>query len=460
VGAIGKRAVVRSWIEGDRLNVELPAGNAPAAQQACFEGPSRLGVGAGHGRRSVIVANTCLPRRGKASFDHMVLPVGYAPVGELGARLVSAAPAGDHSDVVAGTAGTPGEPSLIPVAAASDEAALAKAYPDPSWKPLLDPVTREARLVPTGSGSEWVTVVRSGDDAMAEAGAGGTLGAGSLVWLLVAMMIATVTVIVRVRTSPASAVRAAAISPNLPVLLARLGLIDLGAGRFDGEVHRNLTGAGLAVAAILDQAETEVAQLKDAGPLREVLLSEIALVEQRLANVDAAAAEGQERGAKSVPQFRVLVRDLERIRRIAESAAASFSGTREATILPKTTSEAYAILGVNPDVSESVLKKIVDALRMSWHPDHARDEADRRVREDRIDQHRVRYHQPKSRVGVNSPDSVGIWISESLVFVVSGAGSCAVSPSASNCGATSAGSLTVRERPSKQAPCSIDRLRL
>jgi hypothetical protein len=33
-----------------------------------------------------------------------------------------------------------------------------------------------------------------------------------------------------------------------------------------------------------------------------------------------------------------------------------------------------------------VLKKIVDALRMSWHPDHARDAADRVLREDRIRQ--------------------------------------------------------------------------
>ena len=68
------------------------------------------------------------------------------------------------------------------------------------------------------------------------------------------------------------------------------------------------------------------------------------------------------------------------------SAAASLSGGRPSTTLPRTTSEAYDVLGVNADVSEGVLKKIVDALRMSWHPDHARDEDDRRVREERIRQ--------------------------------------------------------------------------
>ena len=56
------------------------------------------------------------------------------------------------------------------------------------------------------------------------------------------------------------------------------------------------------------------------------------------------------------------------------------------TDLPRTTAEAYDVLGVNPDVSEDVLKKIVDALRMSWHPDHARDGGDRGEREVRIRQ--------------------------------------------------------------------------
>ena len=89
---------------------------------------------------------------------------------------------------------------------------------------------------------------------------------------------------------------------------------------------------------------------------------------------------------RSDPHYRALVRELERIRRIAESAAASFTGGRQTCTLPRTTSEAYDVLRVNADVSEDVLKKIVDALRMSWHPDHARDEQDRKAREERMRQ--------------------------------------------------------------------------
>ena len=80
------------------------------------------------------------------------------------------------------------------------------------------------------------------------------------------------------------------------------------------------------------------------------------------------------------------MRELERIRRIVDSAVASLSGAKKATTLPRTASEAYEVLGVNAEVSAGVLKKIVDALRMSWHPDHARDAADRVLREDRIRQ--------------------------------------------------------------------------
>ena len=149
---------------------------------------------------------------------------------------------------------------------------------------------------------------------------------------------------------------------------------------------RKFTNAGAAVAALLEQTNDVVEELKGAGPLREVLQSELALVRQRLASVEDAAGGDADAATKNAPQFRALVRELERIRRIANSAAASLSRTRPAGKLPATVYEAYNVLGVNPDVSEDVAKKIVDALRMSWHPDHGRDKSDRAERENRIRQ--------------------------------------------------------------------------
>ena len=56
--------------------------------------------------------------------------------------------------------------------------------------------------------------------------------------------------------------------------------------------------------------------------------------------------------------------------------------------IPRTRSEAIEILGmgVMPDANLAAIKKIVDGLRQSWHPDLARDEADRALREQRMKQ--------------------------------------------------------------------------
>ena len=56
--------------------------------------------------------------------------------------------------------------------------------------------------------------------------------------------------------------------------------------------------------------------------------------------------------------------------------------------IPRTRAEAIQILGmgVTPQANQVAMKKIVDGLRLSWHPDHAKDESDRRMREFRIKQ--------------------------------------------------------------------------
>lgn len=56
--------------------------------------------------------------------------------------------------------------------------------------------------------------------------------------------------------------------------------------------------------------------------------------------------------------------------------------------MPSTKGEALALLGMGVASESNLgsLKKIIDGLRMNWHPDHAQDEADRRVRELRLKQ--------------------------------------------------------------------------
>jgi hypothetical protein len=56
--------------------------------------------------------------------------------------------------------------------------------------------------------------------------------------------------------------------------------------------------------------------------------------------------------------------------------------------MPSTTGEALAVLGMGVASERNLgsLKKIIDGLRMNWHPDYAQDEADRQVRELRLKQ--------------------------------------------------------------------------
>jgi hypothetical protein len=54
--------------------------------------------------------------------------------------------------------------------------------------------------------------------------------------------------------------------------------------------------------------------------------------------------------------------------------------------MPATAAEALEVLGASPNATMDVVKKIVDGLRQSWHPDLAGSEEDRRYREQRLKQ--------------------------------------------------------------------------
>jgi hypothetical protein len=70
--------------------------------------------------------------------------------------------------------------------------------------------------------------------------------------------------------------------------------------------------------------------------------------------------------------------------RVPGQGAAAASGVPEwGDRMPQTRAEAMQVLGIGvaPTANEAAIKKIVDGLRQSWHPDLARDEADRILRE-------------------------------------------------------------------------------
>ena len=150
-----------------------------------------------------------------------------------------------------------------------------------------------------------------------------------------------------------------------------------------------LTNGAAVAMARLTEAELHVATLPAGLLLREVLLSELDRVRERLNGVTRNLERRPK--DKSAGQIRAVLRELERIGRIAQGAdqdqryeAGSSEG--HAAGMPQSVTEAYRLLGINAAAEPAVTKKLVDALRMSWHPDYARDNADRIKREDRMKQ--------------------------------------------------------------------------
>ncbi|MEO1281032.1 MAG: J domain-containing protein [Pseudomonadota bacterium] len=165
-----------------------------------------------------------------------------------------------------------------------------------------------------------------------------------------------------------------------------------------------LAGGLKAVERVMDKTQDAVDRLNPRSPLCETLQGEIKTVRQRF-NVTHFMAQDEDhdpasRARRRAVMMRAAIRDLERIQKIARSAASGDYGSPAtgksssnplldetgALAMPETFAEAYRVLGVTSSVDDRALKKVVDALRMSWHPDLSVDETDRLVREERIKQ--------------------------------------------------------------------------
>lgn len=137
--------------------------------------------------------------------------------------------------------------------------------------------------------------------------------------------------------------------------------------------------------AMLRQIETNVDNLQNVAPLRRVLQREMQHLEQFLAAVMTATPIEVEEWRRTRNRLQRIVKELHRLKDIVDGAYRSLSGNgfsgREP---PRDKHEAYEMLGVNADISPKTLKKLVDALRACWHPDLAKDESDRLVREERM----------------------------------------------------------------------------
>ncbi len=150
----------------------------------------------------------------------------------------------------------------------------------------------------------------------------------------------------------------------------------------------------------LAHCRTCLAKMPPGLPLRQVIARELHVSTERLEMLAAENAKTPEHARRVRLRLQAVARELQRLAAISDGALSSVG---EGALVPvelsepRDRSEAYAVLGVNPDVEPRILKKLVDALRQSWHPDQARDEPDRRRREDRIKQINVAWDLIKGK---------------------------------------------------------------
>ena len=99
--------------------------------------------------------------------------------------------------------------------------------------------------------------------------------------------------------------------------------------------------------------------------------------------------DGTRQSRQLAPERRVLGGSIpQRPASTSQSGIPPSVGPTWSDTVPSTRADALQVLGmgVTPDASLAAIKKIVDGLRQTWHPDLARDPSERGIREQRLKQ--------------------------------------------------------------------------
>ncbi len=326
-------------VRAHRFSIACEGGVVPWVEVAAALGHQRLGrttVESGSLKLHIepALADPKSPRKRPANF--VVFPTGHAPVDEVGAHIARV--------------------DNVP-------------RPELAIRPAAEPAPAQPEV------ASWLTVVER-SDAVPTSVTSGYVIAGALVVTLVA---ALVTVGLAARKSDLLRAR-------FRHRLRRLG----NARRPRSELPSDPAAAAcrdledIAMAEIARAAE-QAARLAT-SPLRRALHAEIERQRRRIGAL-AARADGKPADWDTLRRrFETAAADAARLRKIVDDAARSLDdrATVRQPAEPVDRLSAYEVLGASPDVSERVLKKLVEALRACWHPDLARDEPDRRRREQRI----------------------------------------------------------------------------
>lgn len=162
-----------------------------------------------------------------------------------------------------------------------------------------------------------------------------------------------------------------------------------------GEACRELDATASALCQIVGQM---IADLGPDSAIAPVLTEDLASIDLALQAPGLRADIAACRWTAARPLLDSVIADLQRIRTLAriESERMLAVLPREPR-LPETYEDACEVLGVSAASEIKVIKKVVDALRLTWHPDLSPDETERAQRESRIKQINVAWDLVQAR---------------------------------------------------------------
>lgn len=137
---------------------------------------------------------------------------------------------------------------------------------------------------------------------------------------------------------------------------------------------------------LIEQIQHRLSGLASTVTLRRLLVGEIEELKLRIHTMSKREPQTNEEWQQFHAEVEHATRELRRIQEAVKTVQASLLKPGSDDYIPKNIDEALEILGANENTSEATLKRLVDALRATWHPDHAVDKTDREFREERIKQ--------------------------------------------------------------------------
>jgi hypothetical protein len=340
VAAIGQTAAGEASVAKDHLVLVRDADRGTGHVPSCTD---RKGGAAGSGE--------CLPWSVRKPKERLVLPQGFAPLGEAGARflddtLPTIAPVAPGSVQTAAqlpgsgpyriTPDLSGEDAFADISRASATAQTISQEVDSSegWTTSLSFNTIEENapevIVATSSVSGQVTAnaASAGSDQPALAWVALLAGVLALAAAIVVYRMPQLHLATDVSGAAAVARRSARRAQDHAADLigtVRNRLLDRSHGAMPSAAEQSgdpaLTSALLQLRAMLARTEAAVATLSSASVVREVMQTEVATLRERIDEADRAARRGSTPVMKLAAQFRQIARDIDRVQSITESAA-------------------------------------------------------------------------------------------------------------------------------------------